>query len=274
MLEVLTVLLVFVLVAIAVSVTRAPADDTELPEPGEAPPAPEALVRQHPFVPWIVGGAVAAALVGFLGLYVGIALAAGAVAGVGCAILLHYLATRRLARLEFQLADSIDLMVSTLRAGGGLTDALANATRETRRPLRNVLQELLDRIRLGDRPEVVLADLEVRVSLESFRLFALTLAAHWQGGGSLATTLSNVGRTIRDRVEVARRIRAQAIESKVSVFGVLVVTYGLALLMWNNYPDRFETFATSELGSMFIAGAVLLEGIGLLWIWQLTKIEV
>jgi Flp pilus assembly protein TadB len=54
------------------------------------------------------------------------------------------------------------------------------------------------------------SDLQVHVPLETFDLFATSLAIHWEVGGSLATTLSTVGRTVRDRIELARRVRAQS----------------------------------------------------------------
>lgn len=203
-----------------------------------------------------------------------IAAAIGAVAAVSLSLLLGMLVARKLSQLELQLANAIDIMVSTLRAGGGLSDALDGAAGEAQSPLRGFLYELIERIRLGERSEVVLASLEQRIPLESFRLFTFTLAAHWQGGGSLATTLSNVGRAIRDRVDVVRRVRSQAVETQVSVVGVMVVTYGLALLMWQNYPERVQTFAESEIGSMFIGASILLQAIGLFWISNMTKIEV
>lgn len=277
MLEVLYVLLVFVLVALGAMILRAP--EAYVADPGEtrvADPDPvpgKEFIREHPLVPWIAGLLATFALLAAGGQAL-IAASAGAVVGVGVSILLRTLATRRMSRFEAQLAESIDLMVSTLRAGGGLTDALDGAAREIGRPLRDYLQELLDRIRLGERPEEVLTSLERRVPLESFRLFTLTLAAHWQGGGSLATTLSNVGRTIRDRVDVKRRVRSQAVETQVSVVAVLVITYGLAAMMWNNYPDRFLTFATSELGSMFIGLSIFLQAVGLFWISRISRIEV
>ncbi|MEM7306171.1 MAG: type II secretion system F family protein [Planctomycetota bacterium] len=269
MVPLLTILLVLVLVALAATVLRPPretdaagADDRR------------SLVREHPVIPWVVGLVVAVALFLTTGVIPWIAGATGAVAGVAMSILLRTLASRRMSRFEYQLADSIDLMVSTLRAGGGLAEAINSAAAESRQPLRRYLQELLDRVQLGEQPEAVLTSLEQRVPLESFRLFTLTLAAHWEGGGSLATTLSNVGRTIRDRVDVARRIKSQIIETQVSVVGVLAVTYGLALLMWNNYPDRVQTFASSELGSMFIGLSILLQAVGLFWISTMTRIEV
>ncbi len=232
------------------------------------------MERQHPLIPWVVGPLVAGIVVMTNDIVPWIAVAIGGVAAVSTSILIQFIAAQRVARLESQLADSVDLMVSTLRAGGGLTDALSSAAQEAGRPLRGYLHELIERIRLGERPESVLTSLEERVPLESLRLFTFTLGAHWQGGGSLATTLSNVGRTIRDRFEVARRVRGQAVETEVSVVGVMVVTYSLALLMWNNYPDRVELFATSELGSMFIGFTIVMQGFGIFWISRVTRIEV
>ncbi len=269
----LVLLLVFVIVALVATIFRGPRQEAGIPVQAQGEPIRSVLVREHPVLPWCVGLSVAV-LPAFFGLQVWVGLALGVVAGVGTAIVLHFLAQRRMARFEYQLADAIDLIVSALRAGGGLTDSLAGAAQEARRPLRGYLQELLQRLRLGEEPEQVLASIERRVSLESFRLFAMTLAAHWQGGGSLATTLSNVGRTIRDRVDVARRVRSQAIESQVSVSFVLLVTYGLAGFMWTTYPERFEAFAFSELGSMFVALSIFLQGIGLLWISRMTRIDV
>ncbi len=224
--------------------------------------------------PWGVGVITGLLLAFAAGLPLWIAGAIGVVAGVSQSIFLDFLQARRTAMLESHLAEGLDLMVSTLRAGGSLADALLSAARESGSLFRGPARELVERIRLGQDPGVVLADLESRVQLESFRLLTFALSAHWDGGGSLASTLSNVGRTVRDRVAVSRRVRSQAIETQVSMIGVLVITYGLALLMWKSYPDRVEVFATSELGRMLIGASILLQGVGLWWISRLTKIEV
>ena len=70
--------------------------------------------------------------------------------------------------------------------------------------------------------------------LDNFRLFATSLAVHWGVGGSLAPTLSTVGRTIRDRIEIARRIHSMTTQSRVSTIAVLGTTYFIGLLMWRN----------------------------------------
>ncbi len=234
-------------------------------------------VEGPPWLTWVVpvvAVAVALVVTSTIGLPVWITASIGLLVGAGASIGVTSWRASRIAKLEAQLAEGIDLMVSTLRAGGGLMDAVSTARREVRAPLRDLLLVIVERVRLGDSPRAVLETLQESVPLESFRLFSFTLIAHWEGGGSLASTLSDVGRTIRDRVDVQRRVRSQAVETQASVVGVLVITYGLALLMWNNYPERLDTFATSELGGMAIGTTILLQGIGLLWITRLTRVDI
>src|SRR5205085_5028618 len=119
---------------------------------------------------------------------------------------------------------------------------------EARRPLRPQLDELLGRIRYGDDAQVVLKDLQRHVPLETFRLFASALSVHWETGGSLTPTLATVGRVIRDRIEVNRRIRALTSQARTSTVAVLLVTYFLALIIWRNDPERMRQFLATAIG--------------------------
>ncbi|MEM9799948.1 MAG: type II secretion system F family protein [Planctomycetota bacterium] len=222
----------------------------------------------------IVGIALAVGLVTLLGSPIWIGAAAGLLAFVIGRVVATVIVARREARIELRLADAIDLLVSALRAGSSLPEALDSAALSARTPGAETFEELSDRVRVGEPHESVLADIDRRFDLESVRVFTFTLAAHWEGGGSLATSLSNVGRSIRDRVDVTRRVQSQSIETQASVVGVLVITYGLALLMWSNYPARVETFVGSDIGSMFIALSIALQAIGLVWISSMTRVEV
>lgn len=180
---------------------------------------------------------------------------------------------RKMALIEVQLSDAIDIIVGSLRAGAGVTDALAAAMAEARRPLRTELHEVLNRLRLGDDPAIVFKNLMRRVPLETFGLFAATLITHWEVGGSLAPPMASVGRTIRDRLEVARRIRALSTQSRVSTIAVLAVTYFIAAIIWRNDPERMQNFLSTSIGRWLVVAAVVLQGIGLVWSAWLGRIK-
>ena len=218
-----------------------------------------------------IGFIVAAALWLVAGMPLEVAVAAGTLIGVLAHLVEDYVAEERAATIETQLSAAIDLLGGALRAGASLLAAFESALQETEPPLRPYFQEMAGRIRLGDDPRIAVSELQVHVPLETFRLFATSLAIHWEVGGSLATTLTTVGRTVRDRIEVSRRIRAQGVESHASVAVVLIIAYVLAFLMWRTNPDRLEAFVTSSVGTILVAGVIALQAIGLVWMSRLSR---
>lgn len=247
-------------------------------------PAPGAAVRErvavraasgfparYRWLPPVVGAVVSLGLWTGAGMPAPIAVAAGLLAGVLTLLLEEHAAAEQEALIEAQLGGAIGLLVGALRAGASLLAAFESALQETSAPLRPYFLEVAGRIRLGDDPRAAVSDLQHRVPLESFRLFGTALAIHWEVGGSLATTLSTVGQTVRDRVELGRRVRAQGVESNASVAVVLLISYVLAFLMWRTNPGRMEAFAGTAVGTVLIAGVIVLQAVGLVWMSRLSR---
>jgi tight adherence protein B len=247
-------------------------------EPEEEPAGLEPLparpfLRRHPLVPWVCGCAASLLIYFILGPRVVYSVTCGAVV----ALVLHETETMWASRLslkiEVQLADAIDLLVGSLRAGAGVLQSLETAVEESRYPLKPQLEEVLGRIRYGDAPQTVFRGLTARVPLETFRLFASALSVHGEVGGSLASTLASVGRVIRDRIELSRRIRSMTVQSRVSILAVLAVTYFIGLLMWRTDPPRMEAFLATSYGGAFFSGSVILQGVGVFWCSALSRLK-
>lgn len=230
-------------------------------------------LRRRRWIPVVVGVAVLLVCRFLLGLDVVYGLAFGVIFGVLAFLVEGWRHGQNRLKLEMQLANSIDLMVAALSAGSGLMEAIDGAANEAGKPLKPELQETLGRIRFGETPKQVFEDLAERVPLEAFRLFAFTMAVHGETGGSLAPTLATVGRTIRDRIEIGRRIRAQSTQAQASVIGIVLITYFLGALMWRTNPIGFEEFLSHPVGTNVVAAAIVLQAIGLLWITRLTQLR-
>lgn len=247
-------------------------DEPEQPAADEAPAVPVPL-RRWPLVP--PGLALGAAALLRLGLEVpwSFVVALSAVVFVLAWLAEAWLVARRARALEEQLADALDLVVATLRAGTGLLDALEAARREAKEPLRTELDLVTSRIRLGDDPRARFLDLAERVPLESVRLLSFTLAVHWEVGGSLAPTLSTVGRAVRERLELARRIGAQTTQARLSAVAFLGLAYFVVYVSWRANPPRVESFLATSLGGLFASGAIGLQALGLLWMARVSRLE-
>ena len=90
-------------------------------------------------------------------------------------------------------------------------------------------------------------------------------------GGSLAPTLASVGRTIRDRIEIARRIRSNSAQSEVSTLAVMMLTYFIALVVWRTNPEQMNEFLATSIGQWAVAGTILLQAVGLVWMSLISR---
>ena len=234
----------------------------------------ESLIVERPFVPIVVGVAAAVLIVWITGWPLSFAVSIAFLIGVLAHLVLAWNLRRKISKVEGQLADSVDLVVSAVRAGTGLVDAIELAAGEIRQPLRGELEDMVARLRLGADPRRSLSVLAQRVPLETMQLLTFSLSVHWQSGSSLAGSLTSVSSTIRDRIAVGRRMRAQSTEAQLSAMGVLLVTYLLALVTWQAEPDRFTNFLGSSYGAFLVNATVVLQAIGLVWMARLTRVEV
>jgi tight adherence protein B len=256
----------------ALSLQRLTEPFVKVQEREEPEPLAPALPRYH-WIPWTAGILVGLTVWLAFGLMPVFCVALGLIVLVLSHLVEANLAEGRALKLEAQLADSIDMIVGALGAGAGMMDAIDGAARESPEPLSSELTNLVGRIRYGDPIQVVLEELGERVPLETFRLFCFTLAVHDETGGSLTATLSTVGRTIRDRIELRRRVRAQATEAQASVVGILFITYGIGFVTWRTYPERMEGFLESSTGLLLASAAMCLQAVGLLWMFRLSRIK-
>lgn len=230
------------------------------------------VVERFAAIPWVIGIAVflLLALAGLPGLF------AFCFALIALLVAIHVeenIYNRRIGKIEQQLSDAIDLMVSALQAGATVTGALESAAREARKPIRGILEEAIGRIHYGDDPQTVLRVLYERAPTENFRLFTTSLAVHWEVGGSLAPVLASVGRSIRDRLDVARRLRAVVTQAWVSAIIVIIVTYSIAWIMWRFNPAHFRTFIQSGTGHYLVAVGLLLQALGVYLLSRFTRVR-
>lgn len=229
------------------------------------------LRRRWMWVPWAIAVAVGISIWLVFDLRPIYTISAALMTGLLGSQVESVLSARYAARLERQLADAIDIMVGAVGAGSSVGSALDAAITETSTPLRPYLEEVSGRIRLGDSPATVFSSLAERVPLETFLLFTSALAVHWEVGGKLSTTLTTVGRTIRDRIEVSRRIRSNTAQSQFSTLALIGLTYFIAAVVYNNGPEQMIEFVSSTVGSYFVAGSVVLQAVGIAWMNFISK---
>lgn len=173
-------------------------------------------------------------------------------------IALHMRRKRRRIELSKQLPDAIDLMVQSLRAGHPITPAFSSIAREMPDPIATELGLVADAISYGDDLPTAVDEMAKRISLEDFGYFAVAITIQHSTGGNLASVLESLGRVIRDRFTMERKIKALSAEGRITAIVVSSVPIVLSGFLHLASPQYYAEAASDPLFAPLLGLGLLL----------------
>ena len=164
---------------------------------------------------------VGLSVVAFLGLTVGtdttvpVRAAVSVGMGVGGVYMwVNHKAKKRLAMIEEQLPDAVELMVRSLRVGHPFSSAIQIVAKEVPDPLATEFGIIADESAYGRDVGDALKDLAERLDMQDLRFLAVAVTIQQQSGGNLAEILAGLARVIRARFRLFRRVKAITAEAQ------------------------------------------------------------
>jgi tight adherence protein B len=154
-------------------------------------------------------------------------------------------AKKRMALLEEQLPDAVELMVRSLRVGHPFSSAIANVAKEIADPLGTEFGIIADEASYGRDVAESLKEFAERMDSQDLRFLAVAVTIQQQSGGNLAEILEGLSKVIRARFKLFRRVRAITAEAKWS--GMFLSAFPIGALIMinviqpNYYDDVKET---------------------------------
>ncbi|HNB24065.1 MAG TPA: type II secretion system F family protein [Candidatus Melainabacteria bacterium] len=214
------------------------------------------------------------AIASTLGLNVTIA------AVIGCILAslpIVYLKVKRAQiRTKFisQLPEAIDLMVSVLRTGHSVPQAVKTVAEELPAPVGGEFAQVLQRMNLGQTFSQSL--LYTCEKFTSFELDLIRRAATIQAetGGSLAELLEKTNSTLRQRLKLVRQVGVLTAQSKLTATVVSLLPFAMAALLQYLSPGYLNPLIQSQLGQMLLCGAMILMLIGALIMRKMATVKV
>jgi tight adherence protein B len=202
----------------------------------------------------------------------------GIVFGVVGAVLPRLLLTaqinRRSSQFLSQLPDTLQLLAGSLSAGYGFLQALDTIAKETVAPTSVEFARVLSEARLGRALEDALDSMAERVGGEDFRWVVLAINIQRQVGGNLAQLLTTVATTLREREQVRRQIKVLSAEGKLSAYILVALPFVLFGYLSLINPQYIHQLTNATIGKIMLIGAIVLIGIGGLWMRKMIKIDV
>ena len=156
-------------------------------------------------------------------------------------------AKKRLALLEEQLPDAVELMVRSLRVGHPLNSAIGIVADEVADPLGTEMGIISDEAAYGRDVSEALRALGERTGLQDIRFLAVAVAIQQKSGGNLAEILEGLAGVIRSRFKLFRKVKAITAEARWS--GIFLSVFPiLALIMINvSKPDYYADVKDSPM---------------------------
>ncbi len=181
---------------------------------------------------------------------------------------------KRMEKFEHQLPDALMMLSGGMRAGVGLSAAIAQLVAEAPAPLGQEFSLLLREQRLGVTLEQSLNNLARRVPTQTTVLVVSAMRIATETGGGLAETLERTANTIRARLQMEGKIGALTAQGKLQAWVVGLLPVALMLVLNKMEPEAMAFLWNSRMGWGTLAVLAVLEFLGVYVIRRIIAIDV
>ena len=202
---------------------------------------------------WIVGLLVALVL-GFIPL-----------------MILRMKKNRRVNSFNNVLADSIDMMSRSLRAGHSLPAAMGIVAEQASEPARSEFAEVSRQQNYGLPLRDAMNQLLDRIPSQDLRVVATGILVQKDTGGNLAEVLDRTGAVIRDRVRIQGEIRTHTAQGRMTGWILCLLPVIMLLLINFINPGYSTPLFKDPRGRMMLYAGLGLLSVGALIIRQIIR---
>lgn len=181
---------------------------------------------------------------------------------------------KRLATLERQLPDALDLLTRALRAGHAFSSGLAMIGQEMSEPIASEFAAVADEVNYGVELQQALVNLTERVPITDLRYFVVSVLIQRDSGGNLTEVLSNLSRLIRERLKLMARVRVLSSEGRLSAWVLGIMPFALGGLLAAMNPEFMTPLWTDPIGISIIRTMLIMMVFGIIVLKKITKIRV
>jgi tight adherence protein B len=180
----------------------------------------------------------------------------------------------RMRKFEEHFPEALDLISRALRAGHAFQTTLGMIGDELEEPVGPEFKKTFDQQNFGLPLKDSLLQMAERMPLLDVRFFATAVLIQRETGGNLSEILDNLAHVVRERFKIRRQVRVHTAHGRFTAFVLLALPAGLGICLTFLNPDHMHVLFTERLGQMMLIIAMIMQGIGFIWIRQVIKIEV
>lgn len=181
---------------------------------------------------------------------------------------------QRFNKFEQELPETLDLMVSALRAGHSLVSALNLAANESPDPIGQEFRITFDEQNYGLELKTAMNNLAARVPLQDLKIVITAILIQKESGGNLAEVFDKTAYVIRERFRLKRQVRVHTAQGRLTgwILSLLPVVLGVLLYMVN--PESMSLLWTRPIGVKLLYLSAAMTTTGALIIRKIVNMDV
>jgi tight adherence protein B len=176
-------------------------------------------------------------------------------------------------RFRHQLADSVSLLASTVRAGHSLLQGFEQVAHESVEPTRSAMQQVVREMGLGASQDEALDRMAERFPSEDLDLIVTAINVQHQVGGSLSEILDDMAATLRERARIEGDIRALTAQQRYSAYILALLPVFVAVALFFISRDYVSLLLEGSLRFAALAAALMII-VGFLSMRRIASIDV
>lgn len=180
---------------------------------------------------------------------------------------------KRVMKFQNQLGETLLILSNTIRAGLTFERALLTIAEGLPVPISEELLRTGGEIQVGTPIETAMDDLAERMQNEDLKLVTSAVLIQKRVGGNLADILEIISGTVKDRIEIKRKVKTLTAQGRASAQIVGVLPLALIVLVSMVSPTYMVPLFTTSLGIILLVISVVLEGIGFAIMLKMTNIN-
>jgi tight adherence protein B len=182
---------------------------------------------------------------------------------------------KRLERLEAQLPDALNIMVSSARSGRSLPQAIAAVGEKMNGPVEEEFSLMAREYRDGGMSlEGVLERAKNRVNVESFRMICSALIINSHRGGDVLHILERMSDSIRELQKLKKKLKTETAEVRAQEKIILIITPAFGLLICAFDADIPRLLFGTVPGNVLLMMVLVLQVVAVWWVRRIVKATV
>ncbi len=180
----------------------------------------------------------------------------------------------RAKKFDDQLADALNLVVNSLRAGYSTNQAMEVISHEMPDPIANEFGRAVLEMQLGIDFDAAMLNMLRRMPSDDLDLVITAMSVQREVGGNLAEVLDSISFTIRERIRIKGDINTLTAQGRITGYIITFLPFGLSGFMYLARREFFGPMLEDPCGWMMLGSGFFLIVIGYIIINKIVDIEV